>query len=74
MSDDRVARFDPKTEAWTFYRLPTHGCETRNLAVDDIRGDVWIPCIKASKIVRLQFPSAAQSELAKTVAGGAASR
>ena len=58
LTDDRVARFDPKSEAWTFFRLPTHGCETRNIAIDDVRGDVWVPCIKASKIVRLQFPGA----------------
>ena len=25
LTDDRVARFDPKSEAWTFFRLPTHG-------------------------------------------------
>ena len=66
LTDDRVARFDPKTEEWTFYRLPTHGCETRNIAVDDLRGDVWVPCIKASKIVRLQFPTQAQVQALKT--------
>jgi streptogramin lyase len=74
LTDDRVARFDPKTEAWTFYRLPTHGCETRNLAVDDVRGDVWVPCIKASKIVRLQFPTAAQIQALRTAARAEASR
>jgi streptogramin lyase len=73
LTDDRVARFDPKTEAWTFYRLPTHGCETRNIAVDDVRGDVWVPCIKASKIVRLQFPSAADLQALRTT-GAVASR
>jgi streptogramin lyase len=66
LTDDRVARFDPKTESWTFYRLPTHGCETRNIAVDDVRGDVWVPCIKASKIVRLQFPTAAELQALRT--------
>ncbi len=60
MTDDIVARFEPKSEQWTFYRLPTHGCETRNIAVDDLRGEVWVPCIKASKTVRLQFRTAAQ--------------
>jgi streptogramin lyase len=55
MSDDRVAKFDPVTEEYTFYKLPTLGCETRNIAVDDLRGDVWVPCIRASKVVRLEF-------------------
>jgi len=68
LTDDRVARFDPKSEAWTFYRLPTHGCETRNIAVDDVRGDVWVPCIKASKIVRLQFPTTAEVQALRTAA------
>jgi streptogramin lyase len=67
MVDDIVAKFEPKTEQWTFFRLPTHGCETRNLAVDDLRGDVWVPCIKASKTVRLQFRTQAQVQALKSV-------
>ena len=67
MVDDIVAQFEPKTEQWTFFRLPTHGCETRNLAVDDLRGEVWVPCIKASKTVRLQFRTPAQIQALKSV-------
>lgn len=57
-SDDRVAAFDQKTKQWTIYRLPINGCESRNIAVDDLRGDVWVPCYRASKIFRLQFRTA----------------
>ena len=59
MSDDRIARFDPVTEEYTLFKLPTNGCESRNIAVDDRHGDVWVPCIRASKIARLQFRSPA---------------
>ncbi|PYR49064.1 MAG: hypothetical protein DMF89_13875 [Acidobacteria bacterium] len=44
MTDDRVVRFDPRREQWTVYQLPSIGCEPRNIAVDDVRGDVWVPC------------------------------
>ena len=29
MSDDRIARFDPVTEEYTLFKLPTNGCESR---------------------------------------------
>jgi streptogramin lyase len=55
MTDDRVVRFDPKREQWTVYQLPSIGCEPRNIAVDDVRGDVWVPCCRTSRVARLQF-------------------
>jgi streptogramin lyase len=74
MTDDIIARFEPKSEKWSFYRLPTHGCETRNIAVDDLRGEVWVPCIKASKTVRLQFRTQAELQAHKGAAGSEARR
>ena len=56
-ADDRVGVFDPATEDWTFYRLPINGCESRQITVDPLRGDVWVPCYRASKVYRLQLNS-----------------
>jgi streptogramin lyase len=55
LSDDRVVKLDPATEEWTIYQLPSIGCETRNIAIDDIRGDIWVPCAATSRVARLQF-------------------
>ena len=60
LSDDRVVKLDPATEEWTIYQLPSIGCETRNIAVDDIRGDIWVPCARTSRVARLQFRTAAE--------------
>ena len=61
LSDDRVVKLDPATEEWTIYQLPSIGCETRNIAVDDIRGDIWVPCARTSRVARLQFRTAAEA-------------
>ena len=63
--DDRVLKFEPSTETWTTYRLPTLGCNARDISVDDIRNEVWVPCNRASKIARLQFRTAQQVQAHK---------
>jgi streptogramin lyase/mono/diheme cytochrome c family protein len=63
LSDDRVVKLDPATGDWTIYQLPSIGCETRNIAVDDIRGDIWVPCARTSRVARLQFRTPAEVEL-----------
>ena len=35
--DAKVGTFNPRTEQWTYYTLPSR-CESRNISVDDIRG------------------------------------
>jgi streptogramin lyase len=60
MSDDAVARLDPKTEQWTVYKLPSIGTTLRHITVDDARGDVWVPYREASRAARLQFRTQAQ--------------
>ena len=57
-SDDSVARFDPKTEQWTIYVLPSRGSEVRHIALDDRNGDIWVPYANTSRIARLQFRTA----------------
>ena len=53
-SDDRVLSFDPATQHWDIYRLPINGCESRNINVDQKRGDVWLACYRAAKIFRIR--------------------
>ena len=59
--DAKVGKLDPRTEQWTYYTLPSR-CESRNISVDDIRGDVWVPCANTSRVIRLQFRTAEEIE------------
>jgi len=54
---DRVARFNPQTEQWTEFPLPTLGTETRFIAVDNSKSpvEVWTPYWRTSKMARIQF-------------------
>jgi streptogramin lyase len=53
--DDRVLKFEPASEKWTTYRLPNLGCNARDVSIDDARNEVWVPCYRASVVMRLQF-------------------
>ena len=57
MNGDRVARFDPATETWNEYWLPSRGTETRFIAVDNHKPtvEVWTPYWRTNRIARLQF-------------------
>lgn len=57
MNNDSVGRFDPVTEKWTEYMLPTHGAETRHIAVNDRQypPEVVVAYERTSKAARLQF-------------------
>jgi streptogramin lyase len=59
-TDDAVGKFDPKTEKWTIYKLPSIGTELRHIAVDDKLGEVWVPYRESDRAARLQFRSEAQ--------------
>jgi virginiamycin B lyase len=59
-TDDAVGKFDPKTEKWTIYKLPSIGAELRHIAVDDKLGEVWVPYRESDRAARLQFRSEAQ--------------
>ncbi|MGK0298548.1 MAG: streptogramin lyase/mono/diheme cytochrome c family protein, partial [Gammaproteobacteria bacterium] len=45
MIADTVARYDPKKDQWTEFRLPTLGIESRFIAVDNYKDqiEVWVP-------------------------------
>ena len=57
MNNDSVGRFNPETEQWTEYMLPTRGTETRHIAVLDqsYPPTVVVPYWRSSKVARLQF-------------------
>ena len=57
MNNDSVARFDPAKEKWTEYMLPTHGAETRHIAVNDRQypPEVLVPYSRTNKVARLRF-------------------
>jgi streptogramin lyase len=62
MNADRVARFDPQSEKWTEFHLPTRGTETRFIAVDNRTEpvEVWTPYWRTSKLARIQFRTTEQ--------------
>jgi streptogramin lyase len=62
--DAKVGKFNPRTEQWTYYTLPSR-CESRKISVDDIRGEVWVPCANTSRVIRLQFRTAEQIQVLK---------
>src|SRR5579885_1024246 len=64
MNADRVARFDPKTEKWTTFQLPSLGTETRFIAVDNRKDpvEVWTPYWRTSRIARIQFRTAGKGK------------
>jgi len=57
---DAVFKFTPATQTWTMYPLPTHGCSSRHISFDDVRGELWLPCDQADKVARFQFRTAGE--------------
>jgi streptogramin lyase len=59
LNGDRIGKFDPKTERWVEYQLPTRNTQMRHLTVDN-RTDpptVWAPYGGTNKIMRMQIRS-----------------
>jgi streptogramin lyase len=56
---DSVARFDPKTEQWTEFPLPTRGINLRHISLDERDGvtRVVVGYTRNSKIARMQIRS-----------------
>jgi streptogramin lyase len=54
---DVLARFDPRTERFTFYPIPTRGHNARNIDVDNTPAipEVWVPYQAGGKVARVQF-------------------
>ncbi|MGA9370207.1 MAG: carboxypeptidase regulatory-like domain-containing protein [Steroidobacteraceae bacterium] len=54
---DTGVEFDPATQKWTVYQLPSRGCSSRHVFFDKVRGELWVPCDQANMVVRVQFRS-----------------
>jgi len=65
---DSVARFEPKTEQWTEFPLPTRGIALRHISLDE-RGGVTrivVGYTRNSKIARMQIRSKEELQALKT--------
>jgi virginiamycin B lyase len=56
-ASDRIYRFDPETEKFTDFVLPTRGADVRFLDIDNSTGEtvIWMPYYGASKIAKMEF-------------------
>jgi hypothetical protein len=54
---DSVAKFDPKTEKWTEYPLPTHGIALRHVSLSGRNGttEVVVGYTRNSKVASVEF-------------------
>ena len=54
---DRFAKFNPVTEQFTLYSLPTRGADSRHFTMDRSTGEptLWISYTAAAKVARVQF-------------------
>ena len=57
LNGDAIAKYDPKTEQWTEYPLPTHGIEMRHIAVSNHEGrtQVILSYFRAGKVAKVEF-------------------
>jgi len=57
MNGDRIEKFNPFTEKFTEYSLPTVGTNIRHMSVDDGTAipTVWVPYCASNKIARMEF-------------------
>jgi streptogramin lyase len=65
---DTGNEFDPATQKWTVYQLPSRGCSSRHVFFDNVRGELWVPCDQANMVVRVQFRSAGDLQAQATAA------
>ncbi len=65
---DAVAKFDPKTETWTEYPLPTRGVEMRHIALTEHGGalEIILSYFRAGKVARMQFRTQEQLQALRT--------
>lgn len=56
-NEDRFGRFNPFTEKFTMYPLPTRGTNSRFMVVDNSSEipTLWVPYTSAQKIAKVQF-------------------
>jgi streptogramin lyase len=63
LSSDRIAKFNPFTEKFTEYELPTLGTEIRHIQVDSTTDPptVWLAYGRTDKIGRVQFRTGSEA-------------
>jgi virginiamycin B lyase len=69
---DRVIRYDPKTQAWTAFDLPTRGAEPRYVSLLERDGQptqVVLPYFRARKVAVMTLRSEADLQALKAQAG-----
>jgi streptogramin lyase len=67
-----VARFDPKTEQWTEFPLPTRGIDLRHISLDERDGTLRIVVgyTRNSKVARMQIRSKEELQALKAEVQG----
>jgi streptogramin lyase len=70
-NSDAVAKFDPATETWTEYPLPTHGTEMRHIAIAERNGsvEVILSYFRAGKVARARFRTKEELQALRNEAG-----
>jgi hypothetical protein len=68
---DQVLKYDPATEKFTAYDLPTRGSEARYVSVHEQDGkmQVVLPSYRTRKVTVMSFRSEADMAAAKAQAG-----
>jgi streptogramin lyase/mono/diheme cytochrome c family protein len=65
---DGMMKFNPSSQKWTYFQLPTHGCSSRHMSFDDNLNEAWVPCDQADTVDRVQFRTAEQIQALKGAA------
>jgi virginiamycin B lyase len=60
-NQDALGKFNPTTETFTFYPMPTRGISSRHIDVDNIPQvpEIWMPYDQARKVAHIQFRNSA---------------
>lgn len=67
LSDDALFRYDPASAQWTIFSLPSLGCDSRNMSLDEKSGDAWIACSRSIRVGRFHFRSTEELQAAREV-------
>jgi len=74
LSDDAVFRYNPATEEWAIFSLPSLGCDSRHMSLDEAHGAVWIACTRSARIGRFEFRSPEELRAARAAATSSSRR
>ena len=71
VAEGRILRYDPASQAWATFDLPTRGSEARYISVTEHTGalQVVVPYSRTSKVAVMSFRSEADMAALKAQAG-----